>query len=319
MQLRTMPPREYAREVLPLTAALWAGRRDLETYVSQTVRLAQSAYGKRFYRTIGLYDRNVLVASCKRYRRTVRFGSQRLRTIGIGAVFTPKELRGRGYASAMLAMILDGARERGYDAVYLFSDIRPHFYEQLGFRRQPSRTLTLRADSLPSSRIGIAKLEECDWPCIQRCFALVDRSRPWSFTRTPLVWDWVRLRVAQGSEHARGATANFVVRRRGVVRAYVVGMRVPERDTYVLDEFGFAGETGAVLLPPLLRGAAGDLRRIAGWLPPDGARELLPRGTTRDRPQSIFMIAPFTSSGKRWCAASQKPSKADGVWATDHV
>ncbi len=319
MQLRTIPAAEYARSVLPLSATLWAGRRNLRTYVAQTLEIAQGTYGKRYYRTLGLYDGSELVASCKRYERSIRVGARRLRVFGIGAVFTPEPLRGRGYASAMLAMALDAGRSEGFDAAYLFSDIRPRFYEELGFRRQPSRSIALRADMLAKGRIEIARLEERDWEGVRRCFSLLDRSRPWSFARTPLVWDWVRMRLRHGSEHVRGAEASFVVRERGGVRAYVVGMRVPERDTYVVDEFGFADDKGASALALLLRGAAGDLRRISGWLPPDGVRRLLPRGTVRERRTAIFMIAPLTSEGKRWCTLCERPSNADGVWATDHI
>lgn len=305
--------------MLPLTAKLWAGRRKMEAYIAQTIEIAESPYGKRSYRTIGLYDGDVLAASCKRYERVVRVGAGRLRTFGLGAVFTPEPLRGRGYASAMIAMLLDAGRDAGYDAAFLYSDIRPQFYEALGFRRQASRTISLRTDAMPKQRVEIARLDERDWPSIHRVFSSLDRGRTWSFQRTPLVWSWVQLRLRHGSEHARGADANFVVRDRGSVRAYVLGMRVPERDSYVVDEFGVANERAAEVVPLLLRGAAGDLRRITGWLPPDGARELLPRGSVRDRKEAIFMIAPLTQSGRRWCALSERPSESDGVWATDHV
>ena len=56
MRLQAIAPEVYAREVLPQTAALWAGRRDLRTYVAQTLEIARSGYGKRMYRTIGLYE-----------------------------------------------------------------------------------------------------------------------------------------------------------------------------------------------------------------------------------------------------------------------
>jgi GNAT superfamily N-acetyltransferase len=319
MQLRMIAPEAYARLVLPLSADLWAGRRDLQTYIAQTSEIARGKYGRRFYRTIGLYDGNTLTASCKRYERTIRMGKERLRVVGVGAVYTPEALRGRGYASAMLGTVLDESRRHGCDAVYLFSDIRPRFYEEIGFRLQPSRTIRLRADSLERSRIEISRLEEGDWRGVQRCFALIDRTRAWSFARTPLAWDWVRTRLLHGSEHARGATANFVVRDRGIVHAYVLGARVPQEDRYIVDEFGFAGAAGATILPALLRGAAGDLRRIEGWLPPDGARSLLPRGTVRRRRTAIFMIAPLTAKGRRWCRLSERETAADGVWATDHI
>lgn len=319
MQLRIVPPAEYARLVLPLSAKLWAGRRKMEAYIAQTIEVAESPYGKRSYRTIGLYDGAALTASCKRYERVVRVGAGRLRTFGLGAVFTPEPLRGRGYASTMIAMLLDAGRDAGFDAAFLYSDIRPQFYEALGFRRQPSRTVLLRTDALPKKRVEIGRLEERDWTSIHRVFSSLDRARAWSFARTPLVWGWVQMRLRQRSEHTRGADANFVVRDRGGVRSYVLGMRVPERDSYIVDEFGFASERAAETIPLLLRGAAGDLRRVTGWLPPHGARELLPRASVRDRKDAVFMIAPFTQSGRRWCALSERPSDADGVWATDHV
>ena len=63
MRLRELSAEAYAREVLPQTAELWAGRRSVEVYADQTLALATSAYGRRFYRTIGLYDGGSLVAS----------------------------------------------------------------------------------------------------------------------------------------------------------------------------------------------------------------------------------------------------------------
>ncbi|MGH7738392.1 MAG: GNAT family N-acetyltransferase [Candidatus Tyrphobacter sp.] len=319
MQLRIIAPAQYAHQVLPLSAKLWAGRRTMAAYVAQTLEIAHSPYGKRSYRTLGLYDGGSLTASCKRYERIVRVGAGRLRTFGLGAVFTPEALRGRGYASAMIAMLLDAARSNGYDAAFLFSDIRPQFYEEVGFRVQPSRTVAIRTDSLPKARVEIERLEERDRQAVRRTFSSLERARAWSFVRTPLVWDWVWLRVRHGSEHVRGADAHFVVRERGSVRAYVLGMRVPERDAYVIDEFGWSGEHGTDLVPLLLRGAAGDLRRVTGWLPPSGAREILPRSSVRDRKEAIFMIAPLSSAGKRWCALSERASAADGLWSTDHV
>lgn len=319
MQLRTIAPPDYARAVLPHSAKLWAGRRSAATYVAQTLEIASSAYGKRYYRTIGLYDGDELTASCKRYERLVRVGATKLRTFGLGAVFTPEALRGRGYASAMIGMLLDAGRDAGFDAAFLFSDIRSKFYEELGFRVQPSRSFTLRTDALAKQRVEIGRLDDDDWNGVRSAFANVDRARAWSFMRTPLVWDWIRLRLRHGSEHVRGAEANFVVRERGAVRAYVLGMRVPERDTYVVDEFGSSGERGARAIPLLLRGAAGDLRRIAGWLPPSGARETLPRGSVRDRRDAVFMIAPISEAGARWSRLAARPSESDGVWATDHV
>ena len=291
----------------------------MELYVKQTLEVAAGGYGRRNYRTFGLFDGSHLVASFKRYQRTLRWQQQRLRAVGIGAVFTPEPFRGRGYASAMLAMLLDRSRDEGDDAVYLFSDIRPHFYEELGFTSLPSRAISLRADTLAHQRIEVAQIAEQDWSGVRRCFDASERTRPWALVRTPLVWEWMRLRIRHGSEHPAGVEANLVVRRGRSIGAYVLGVRAPQHDAYILDEFGFADDEAARLLPALLRAAAGDLRRIVGWLPPDGARDLLPRGSVRKRRDAIFMAAPLSAPAKKWLVAAASPSAADGIWSTDHI
>jgi predicted GNAT family acetyltransferase len=319
MRLREISPELYARSVLPLTGELWAGRRDLDAYVAYWLEIARSRYGRRHYRTIGLYDGRRLVASFKRYGRAIDVRSRRLRAIGIGAVFTPSELRGRGYASFMLACALDRARSEGYDLVYLFSDIRPQFYAALGFRAQPSRMVSLRADTLPSTRLELAPLEEGDWNGVRRCFELGRAGRPAAFARTPLIWEWIRMRVTRDSEHTVGLPTNLVVRRGRGICAYVLGVRAPERDAYIVDEFGFADAAAAKLTPALLRAAAGDLHRVIGWLPPDGPRNVLPKGIVHKRKRSILMMAALSAGGRTVVDALSRASNADFCWATEHI
>ncbi|HEY8321084.1 MAG TPA: GNAT family N-acetyltransferase [Candidatus Baltobacteraceae bacterium] len=317
-RLIEIPADAFAREVLPLSAKLWAGRRDLATYQRQTTEVARSPYGRANYATFGFEVDGMRVASCKRYLRTIRFGTKQLRAAGIGAVFTPEDYRGCGYASAMLATLLDERRAAGDDVAYLFSDIRPQFYGAIGFVELPSRAISLRADALPTTRVAVERLEAKDWPAVQRTFAAREAERPWGFERNAQVWNWVRLRIKHGSEHTAGSETNLVIRRGRTLAGYVIGVRAPEHDAYIVDEFGW-GDRDEDVVAPLLRAAAGDLRRIVGWLPPDRARELLPRGAVRKRKDAIFMAAPLTKAGKAWLDAAHASSSADGVWATDHV
>jgi GNAT superfamily N-acetyltransferase len=318
MHLAAIAPTAYARLVLPQTAALWAGRRDFDTYVANTIEIARCPYGRRHYRTIGFFEGDRLAASFKRYERTIRFDGDRLRAMGIGAVFTPPDRRGRGYATAMLAAALDQAREQGYDLAYLFSDVKPQFYAAIGFTELPSRALSLRADTLPAGRLPVAPLTESDWTGVRRCFELTAHGHA-GFERTPLVWEWLRTRMRHGSEHPLGEQTHRVLRRGRAVSAYVLGVRIPTRDLYVVDEFGFAGTAAAAAIPALLRAAAGDLRRIGGWLPPRGARELLPRGSVRRRSSAIFMAAPLTPRGRGAIAYAAAAARADFCWATEHI
>jgi GNAT superfamily N-acetyltransferase len=318
MPLRTVAPEAYARLVLPYTAEVWGGKRDIKTYISDNLEVARSRFGRRHFRTIGLYDGRALVSSFKRYDRILIHGDWRLRGFGIGAVFTPPALRGRGYATAMLASSLDLARASGYDLAFLFSDVRPHFYSSIGFAEIPSREIVLRADTLPNRRLTLRALTEADWKGVSRCFDICGGGRT-IFERTPLIWQWLRMRMRQRSEHPGGQQTNLFVRRGRGVGAYVLGVRVPERDAYLVDEYGFADGEAAETVPALLRAAAGDLRRIAGWLPPAGAREMIPQGSVRPRRGAIFMIAPLTLEGGRLSAALSRRTNADPCWATDHI
>lgn len=319
MRLIPISAEDYAERVLPLTAQLWAGSRSFEKYVSNTIAVAQSPYGKRSYRMFALTVGNQTVASFKRYERHIHFRKNTLRSVGIGAVFTPAEHRGHGYASAMLAMALDAARKSGSDLAYLYSDIHPAFYKALGFIELPSRLISIRADALLADRIVVDPLTEKDWPGVRRCFDALESTREWGFERPPTVWDWIAMRIRHGSEHTTGQPVNLVLRRGRTTVGYVLGQREPRHDAFTIDEYGFIDESAGEQIPALLRCAAGDLHRVTGWLPPDGARERLPRGSVRKRKGAIFMAAPLSPLGKQLVERADASSLGDGVWSSDHI
>jgi hypothetical protein len=320
VQLTTIAPADYARDVLPHSSAIWAGSRSLDEYVRDFVAVAESAYGKRRFRTIGLRIDGSIAVSCKRYEREIRCGDRVLRAVGIGAVFTPPALRGRGYASALIGVLLDSERAAGTDVAYLFSDIHPAFYERLGFVALPSRTINLRADTLPATRLEIAAVSDADWSTVRRCFDALDSRRPIAFKRTPLVWEW--LRTATRANPSDGQRVALLARRTRAAAAYVLGRRLPKLDTFVIDEFGYTGDDGFDAIAPLVRSAAGDLRKVTGWLPPDVARPALPRGAVKKRKSGIAMIALISSSARtawRLQAPAILADDADRCWSTDHI
>lgn len=318
-RLQELSAHSYAERVLPLTEAMWAQGRTFEAYVAQTTELANTAYGKKSYRTLALSDGGNMLATFKRYEREARAGHNRLRAIGIGAVFTPEPFRGQGFASAMLAMALDDARSQGVDFAFLFSGIHPQFYKDLGFAELPSRSISLRADSLQGGRVDARPIGARDWSGVRGCFDAMEASREFGLTRSPSVWNWVRTRIGYASQRTDAQPVNLAVHKGRSVAAYVIGQREPRHDAYVFDEFGFADANSRTLIAPLLRNAAGDLRRIVGWLPPAPARSVLPRGSVRKRGDAIFMIAPLSARGTEFLKRAQSTGPADGVWALDHI
>lgn len=317
--LKDIAPDIYAREVLPLTFPLWAGRRSMDVYVKQTLEIARGPYGRRHYRTLGLYDGKTLVASCKRYERQMYAGDTTVRAVGLGAVYTPVHFRGRGYASVMLATELDRSKSAGMDLAFLFSDIRPEFYSVLGFTAFPSRNFTLQAAALPERRLTPAPLCDPDWTSVRRCFNATESLRSAGFIRDRSVWSWIRMRMRHGSEQESGHIYNLVAREGRSITAYVLGARAPERDAYVLDEFGFLGEAGAAAVPALMRAAAGDLRRITGWVPPYDLRSVLPRAPGRNRERSILMMAPLRTPGRDLMATVAARERGNFCWPTEHI
>jgi GNAT superfamily N-acetyltransferase len=320
VQLTTIAPADYARDVLPQSSSIWGQGRSLEEYVGDFVAVAGSGYGKRRFRTLGVRVDGAIAVSCKRYERTLRCGDRALRAVGIGAVFTPAELRGRGYASAMIGALLDAERAAGTDLAYLFSDIHPVFYERLGFIALPSRSISLRADMLPATRLDIAAVADSDWSAIRRCFDALDNRRPISLKRTPLVWEW--LRTSTRTDPGGGGRVALIVRHTRTAHAYVFGRRFPKLDAFALDEYGYTGDDGFDAVAPLVRSAAGDLRRVTGWLPPDVARPALPRGAVKKRKNGILMIAPLSVPARtawRHHAPAILGDAADRCWSTDHI
>jgi len=318
--LTTIDTESYIRDVLPLTAPLWAGTLNRDEYATDYRVTASSAWGLRRLRTLAMRVDGRIAASCKRYARTLRCGTRRFSAVGIGAVFTPTDLRRRGYATAMLGALLDAERAAGTDIAYLFSDIGAAFYASLGFIALPSRQMSLRADALAQERLPLLVLDPYNPAALRRTFDVHEARRQYAFIRTTLDWEFQRLHTARRA--GRGQPLVLGVRRGRTLAAYVSGRRVPAADAFVVDEFACAGEDDAHAIVPLLRAAAGDLRKVQGWLPPAGARHALGRAAVRRRSDAIAMLLPLSSAARAaWTRSAEAVLNADAdpVWSTDHI
>jgi hypothetical protein len=124
----------------------------------------------------------------------------------------------------------------------------------------------------------------------------------------------------QASKHPTNSQqVNLAARKGRSITAYVIGRREPRHDAYVVDELAYSDTVSRALVPALLRVGAGDLRRIAGWLPPAPARNVLPRGSVRKRSDAVWMIAPITTGGNVFLRCASQSGSADAVWSLDHI
>src|SRR5262245_34300967 len=99
--LRELVPEEWPAYFRGMQA-LWGGGLMEEAFVAYQRRLARSPEAEGRYRLLGWLDGGSLLSAFKAYDLRGSDGPAARRVLGIGAVFTPVELRRRGYASAML-------------------------------------------------------------------------------------------------------------------------------------------------------------------------------------------------------------------------
>ena len=125
------------------TYPIWNEGLSLEGYRRWNDLQTRTAWGKDHLYRVALTESGEAVASAKWHVLDCLLNAQPCRVLGIGAVFTPEEQRGRGRAKELVAQMLAQAEREGYRAALLFSEIGAPYYEQLGFTAIPRETLTL--------------------------------------------------------------------------------------------------------------------------------------------------------------------------------
>ncbi len=80
-------------------------------------------------------DDGAVLASCEAYRMESFVGGSKGTTWSVASVFTERKLRGKGYASRMMSLLVERVREIDppAHAVVLYSDVGTAIYERAGF------------------------------------------------------------------------------------------------------------------------------------------------------------------------------------------
>ncbi|HKY31783.1 MAG TPA: GNAT family N-acetyltransferase [Candidatus Polarisedimenticolia bacterium] len=185
-------------QVLAGTHALWSDGLDREAYAGYVRTMMASdwarAGGYRFLVLDG-GGRRVLSA-LKLYRLAARLDGCQVAVGGVGAVFTPPELRGRGHASALL----DGAHAimaaRGDRAALLYSEIGAGYYARLGYRPMRPRSSALPVPPEGGLPRGLHRMHRTELPAVMALREREDRGLPFALTRDEGYW---RLLLARAS------------------------------------------------------------------------------------------------------------------------
>lgn len=131
-------------EILDQTFRVWGEGLAREAYGKYNRAQAATPWGKSNLRRFALVnDDGRLLASAKRYDLEAVLDGERVKAMGLGAVFTPEAHRGHGYGAELLRLMMDAAAADGFGLAMLFSEIAPSYYEHLGFRLLPTNQVSL--------------------------------------------------------------------------------------------------------------------------------------------------------------------------------
>jgi GNAT superfamily N-acetyltransferase len=131
-------------EILDCTYDIWHERLSRVAYRRWWDAQRRTPWGRDHLQRFALVDSaGRLLSSAKRYRYDLVLDGRRGWLSGIGAVFTPAEHRGRGYASQLIEQLLEHDRRDGALVAALFSEIGPGYYERFGFRALPFTDVTV--------------------------------------------------------------------------------------------------------------------------------------------------------------------------------
>ncbi len=132
---------------------IWNEGLSLDHYRRWNDIQTRTAWGKGHIWRVALVEGGEYLASAKWYDFECEFkgstflgstfAGSKVRVLGIGAVFTPENQRGRGRAKELIAKMLAQAEREGYQAAVLFSEIGAPYYEEMGFTVIPRETVTL--------------------------------------------------------------------------------------------------------------------------------------------------------------------------------
>ncbi|UNI24065.1 hypothetical protein JDV02_009844 [Purpureocillium takamizusanense] len=134
-------------------AQMWAAPLSKEDYLQLQRQLAitDASVGDTAYWVLTHKDKpETVISSCTAYIRdamiNVGYGMQSVNAVVITDIFTIPEQRRKGMATKLLQKVQEklDEREKRIEFSVIWSDNRPEFFEELGWKAQPANTLRIR-------------------------------------------------------------------------------------------------------------------------------------------------------------------------------
>jgi GNAT superfamily N-acetyltransferase len=258
--------------VLDETYPIWGEGLTRRAYGAYNHAQMETAWGRTHLQRLALVEGETVLASAKRYDLTVRSYGTLIPTLGIGAVFTPPLLRGKGHAKALVDALIDDARARGCELALLFSEIGADYYARLGFQALRRDVSTIEVLSKPGAPAQLVRAgEPSDFPWLVEILARAVEGA--SFALEPSA-DWLayaltRRRLQAGFGPSGEREVEFFVTEEGSrAVAFVVITRGPKGRVLELwgDRDPSGARVGAMLQVLAARTPAEQPLRVSGWI-----------------------------------------------------
>jgi GNAT superfamily N-acetyltransferase len=286
--------------ILDLTYPTWNEGLTPAGYKGWNAAQLRTPWGRNRLQRFALIDgQDRLLASAKRYRFDARLDGRAVQMAGIGAVFTPPDLRARGFASEIVERLVDRERQDGAALASLFSEIGESFYTRLGFSLVPLEEVTLdvaRKGGAPAMLVRAG--DESDLPNITAMHEIRSASARFSLRRDPSLVAYAlakkRLQCGFGPPGLRH-TEFFVAEEGASAVAYVV--ITVSAGGWTLEEAGdrdpAGARLGAMLQVLRARDPSHQPMLIRAWWPHDFPVPPQVRLTERIPARDLFMIRPL--------------------------
>ncbi len=292
-------------QILDETFPLWGEGLSRRGYEQWNLAQQRTPWGHRHLTRLALLDGDAVVATAKRYDLTMTINGRATRTLGIGAVFTPKALRGRGHATAIVEAMEAEARADGVEAALLFSEIGSAFYEKLGFTTVPVQTVDIgvaQGKGAPAMLVRSGEDRDAEHVAAMHAARATDFAVALLPDAAQIIYSAAKKRLFVGLHPSRRRRIEYFVAEEGYqavayILLYVSTESPGAREVWSVEACGdrdpSGARVGAMLQVLIARNPAAPPSLIRGWWPAPVRPPQL-TFTTRPHAGEVMMLKPLS-------------------------
>lgn len=262
-------------QILHESHPIWCDGLTPQAYAQFNAAQLRTPWGARHLSRCALVDGGGrLLTSAKRYQLRLKIDDRAVNAVGIGAVFTPASQRGKGYAPAIIARILEAAQRDGAELALLFTEIGTQYYERLGFTPVALHQVLLSVVEKPGAPMLLVRSgEERDIPAVTALATSMSNGYRFALVPEPdaIRFSLTKKRLLAGLSPPGELTVEFFVVEEGA-SAVAFLILTTAGDDVVLEMCGdrdpSGARVGAIIQVLRARTPSEKALRLRGTLPP---------------------------------------------------